>query len=69
VPADRQARAERDIGRTTGAKRGALTTRAERALQQRKVSLRFGIRSVTFLRKREQEGASGLVDASGRVRG
>jgi SAM-dependent methyltransferase len=49
--AERQALVERDIDRTTDSRLGALTTRAERALLARKVSMPFGIRSLTVLRK------------------
>lgn len=52
TPEERQALVERDIDRTTDSKLGAMTTRVERALQARNVSLPFGIRTVTFLRKR-----------------
>lgn len=52
TPAERQALVERDIDRTTDSRLGALTTRVERALQARRLPLPFGIRSVTFLRKR-----------------
>lgn len=52
TPEERQALVERDIGRTTDSRLGAMTTRLERALQARRVQMPFGIRSVTFLRKR-----------------
>jgi SAM-dependent methyltransferase len=51
-PAERQALVERDIDRTTDSKLGSLTTRVERALLARDVSLPVGIRTLTFLRKR-----------------
>jgi SAM-dependent methyltransferase len=52
TPGERQALVERDIGRTTDSRLGALTTRVERGLLARGVSLPFGIRTLTFLRKR-----------------
>ncbi len=49
--AERQALVERDIDRTTTSRLGAFTTQVERKLLARGVSLPFGIRSLTFLRK------------------
>lgn len=51
TPAERQQLVERDIDRTTDSRLGALTTRFERDLLRRRVSLPFGIRSLTILRK------------------
>jgi SAM-dependent methyltransferase len=49
---ERQALVERNIARTTDSSLGGLTTRVERALLARGVSLPVGIRTLTFLRKR-----------------
>ena len=49
--AERQALVEHDIDRTSTSRLGALTTSIERKLLARDVSLPFGIRSLTFLRK------------------
>jgi SAM-dependent methyltransferase len=51
TPEERRALVEADIDRTSNSKLGALTTRAERALLRRRVSMPFGIRSLTVLRK------------------
>jgi SAM-dependent methyltransferase len=51
TPAERQALVERDIDRTTDSRLGAMTTRVERRLLARGVSMPAGIRSLTFLRK------------------
>jgi SAM-dependent methyltransferase len=51
TPDERRALVEQDIDRTANSQLGALTTRLERALLRRRVSLPFGIRSLTVLRK------------------
>lgn len=52
TPAERQSLVERDIARTSSSSIGGLTTRVERSLFARGVSLPVGVRSLTFLRKR-----------------
>jgi SAM-dependent methyltransferase len=50
-PEEQRALVERDIKSTGNSRVGTLTTRIERALLKRHVSLPFGIRSFTILRK------------------
>ncbi|MCW2982597.1 MAG: rRNA guanine-N(1)-methyltransferase [Conexibacter sp.] len=51
TPEQRQALVEKDIDRTTSSRLGAATTKVERTLLERRVSLPFGIRSLAILRK------------------
>jgi ubiquinone/menaquinone biosynthesis C-methylase UbiE len=50
-PDEQRALVEKDIRSTSDSRLGALTTRVERALVQRRIALPAGIRSFTILRK------------------
>jgi SAM-dependent methyltransferase len=50
-PEEQRALVEQDIVRTSNSRLGELTTRVERALLRRRVSMPFGIRGFTILRK------------------
>jgi hypothetical protein len=50
-PEEQRALVEQDIMRTSNSRLGELTTRVERALLRHRVSMPFGIRGFTILRK------------------